>query len=187
MARLKKTYFEEIRPEIQKEFGFSSPMMVPKIEKITLNMGVGDAKTNAKLLDAAVEQMAQITGQRPILTRARVSVANFKLREGMPIGCKVTLRGDRMYEFLDRLLTIALPRIRDFRGINGKSFDKQGNFAIGLKEQVIFPEIDYDEVDTVRGLDVIFTISGSNVDASRALLTKFGMPFVKPQTQAQPQ
>ncbi len=180
MARLKEKYFNEILPELQEELGLSSPMQVPRIEKITLNMGVGEAKTNSKLLDAAIEQMTLISGQRPVTTRARLSVAGFKLREGMPIGCKVTLRGVRMYEFLDRLLTIALPRIRDFRGINPKGFDRQGNYSMGIREQIIFPEIDYDTVDTVRGMDIVFTISGDSVDGSRSLLTKFGMPFRKP-------
>jgi large subunit ribosomal protein L5 len=185
MARLKDKYTDEIRPKLKDELGLSSVMQVPRIEKITLNMGVGDAKTNSKLLDAAMDQMAQIAGQRPVMTRARVSVATFKIREGMPLGCKVTLRGERMYEFLDRLLTIAIPRIRDFRGIKATAFDRQGNFAIGLKEQVIFPEIDYDEVDAIRGLDVVFTISNSNPEGSKALLDHFGMPFVKPANQQQ--
>jgi large subunit ribosomal protein L5 len=179
MARLKEKYFDEIQPELKEEFGYDSVMQVPRLEKITLNMGVGDAKVNSKLLDNAMEQMGIIAGQQPVMTRARISVATFKLREGMPIGCKVTLRGARMYEFLDRLLSIALPRIRDFRGISPKSFDKRGNFSLGIREQIIFPEIDYDEVDTVRGLDVTFTISGGDPEASRALLTKFGMPFWK--------
>lgn len=184
MARLKNKYNEEIRPALKEELGLNSIMQVPKIEKITLNMGVGDAKTNSKLLDAAMDQMALIAGQRPVMTRARKSVATFKLREEMPIGCKVTLRGERMYEFLDRLLTIALPRIRDFRGIKATAFDRQGNFALGITEQTIFPEIDYDTVDTVRGLDVVFTISGGSKEGSKALLDKFGMPFRKPGQQA---
>lgn len=179
MARLKEKYFNEIVPEMVEEFKYSSAMQVPRIKKITVNMGVGDAKINSKMLDAAMEQLADITGQKPLQTKARVSVAGFKLREGMPIGAKVTLRGARMYEFLDRLLSIALPRIRDFRGISPKSFDKQGNYSLGIREQIIFPEIDYDEVDQVRGLDVVMTISGGDVAASHALLTKFGMPFKK--------
>jgi large subunit ribosomal protein L5 len=184
MARLKTKYFEEIRPELQKELGLKSIMQVPQIQKITLNMGVGDAKTNSKLLDAAMEQMGTIAGQKPLMTRATKSVATFKLREEMPIGCKVTLRGDRMYEFLDRLLTTALPRIRDFRGIKATAFDKQGNYALGIQEQTIFPEIDYDTVDTTRGLDVVFTISGGSKEGSRLLLDKFGFPFRKPGQQA---
>lgn len=183
MARLKERYNDELRHELKEELGLKSVMQVPQITKITLNMGVGDAKTNSKLLDAAVEQMALIAGQRPVLTRAKNSIAGFKLREDQPIGCKVTLRGDRMYEFLDRLLTIALPRIRDFRGIKATAFDKQGNFALGVSEQTIFPEIDYDQVDTTRGLDIVFTISGNNREGSKLLLEKYGMPFRKPGQQ----
>lgn len=182
MARLKDKYFDDILPEMMEELGYSSPMQVPRLRKITLNMGVGEAKVNSKLLDNAVEQMAAIAGQRPVVTRAKKSVASFKIREDMPIGCKVTLRGERMYEFLDRLLNVALPRIRDFRGINPRSFDGRGNFAIGIREQIIFPEVDYDDVDTVRGLDIIFTISGNDDDASRLLLQKLGMPFRQPAT-----
>lgn len=180
MARLKEKYFDDIVPEMMEEFGYKSNMQVPRVEKVTLNMGVGEAKINSKLLDAAMDQLADIAGQRPVQTKAKNSVAGFKIRDGMPIGCKVTLRGAKMYEFLDRLLSISLPRIRDFRGINPKSFDKQGNFSIGIREQIIFPEIDYDEVDQVRGLDVVLTITGGDVEASRALLTKMGMPFRKP-------
>jgi large subunit ribosomal protein L5 len=179
VARLKDTYFNEYRPQLKEELGVDSIMQVPEIKKITLNMGVGEAKNNSKLLDHATEQMAAIAGQRPVMTRARVSVATFKIRDGMPLGCKVTLRGERMYEFLDRLLSIALPRIRDFRGVSPAAFDKQGNYSLGIREQIIFPEVDYDEVDTVRGLDVVFTISGGSVEGSRALLKKFGMPFAK--------
>ncbi len=182
VARLKTKYNEEIRPALKDELGLSSIMQVPRIEKITLNMGVGDAKTNSKLLDAAVEQMGVIAGQKPVVTRAKKSVATFKLREEMPIGCKVTLRGERMYEFLDRLLTTALPRIRDFRGIKA-NFDKQGNYSLGIQEQTIFPEIDYDTVDTTRGLDVVFTISGGSKEGSKLLLDKFGFPFRKPGQQ----
>ena len=184
MARLKTKYNDEIRPALKEELGLKSIMQVPEITKITLNMGVGDAKTNSKLLDAAVEQMGIIAGQKPVMTRAKKSVASFKLREEMPIGCKVTLRGERMYEFLDRLLTVALPRIRDFRGIKPTAFDKQGNFAIGITEQTIFPEIDYDTIDQARGMDVVFTISGGSREGSKALLDKFGMPFRKPGQQA---
>ena len=184
MARLKDQYNETIRHELKEELGLTSLMQVPRIEKITLNMGVGDAKTNSKLLDAAVEQMGQIAGQKPVVTRAKKSVATFKLREEMPIGCKVTLRGDRMYEFLDRLLVTALPRIRDFRGIKATAFDRQGNFALGITDQTIFPEIDYDSVDTTRGMDVVFTIAGGSKEGSRLLLDKFGFPFRKPGQQA---
>ncbi len=183
MARLKTKYNDEIRPALKEELGLKSIMQVPRIEKITLNMGVGDAKVNSKLLDAAMEQMGVIAGQKPLMTRATKSVATFKLREEMPIGCKVTLRGERMYEFLDRLLTTALPRIRDFRGIKA-NFDKQGNYSLGIQEQTIFPEIDYDTVDTTRGLDVVFTISGGSKEGSRLLLDKFGFPFRKPGQQA---
>ena len=184
VARLKDKYNETIRHELKDELGLDSIMQVPKIEKITLNMGVGDAKTNSKLLDAAVEQMGQIAGQKPVVTRARKSVATFKLREEMPIGCKVTLRGERMYEFLDRLLVTALPRIRDFRGIKATSFDRQGNYSFGINDQTIFPEIDYDSVDTTRGMDVVFTISGGSMEGSKLLLDKFGFPFRKPGQQA---
>jgi large subunit ribosomal protein L5 len=180
MARLKDKYNDEIRPQLKEELGLDSIMQVPRIEKITLNMGVGDAKTNSKLLDAAVEQMATIAGQKPVITKASKSVATFKLREEMPIGCKVTLRGERMYEFLDRLLVTALPRVRDFRGIKATAFDKQGNYALGIQEQTIFPEIDYDTVDTTRGLDVVLTISGNSREGSKLLLDKFGFPFRKP-------
>jgi large subunit ribosomal protein L5 len=179
MARLKDTYYSEIRPKLKEDLGLKSIMQVPKLEKITLNMGVGDAKTNSKLLDAAFEQLTLIGGQKPVITKAKNSVAGFKLREEMPIGAKVTLRGDRMYEFLDRLLTIALPRIRDFRGVSDTAFDRQGNFAIGVEEQIIFPEVDYDTVDQVRGLDIIFTIGNSTPEASRKLLDEYGMPFRK--------
>jgi large subunit ribosomal protein L5 len=185
MARLKQKYQEEIRPKLKEDLGLKSIMQVPEISKITLNMGVGDAKTNSKLLDAAVEQLALIAGQRPVITKATNSVAGFKIREEMPIGCKVTLRGERMYEFLDRFLAIALPRIRDFRGIKS-NFDKQGNYSVGIQEQIIFPEVDYDQVDVIRGLDVVFTIKGGSKEGSKALLDEFGFPFVKP-AQAQQQ
>jgi large subunit ribosomal protein L5 len=184
MARLKDQYNEKIRHELKDELGLQSIMQVPRIEKITLNMGVGDAKTNSKLLDAAVEQMGVIAGQKPVVTRATKSVATFKLREEMPIGCKVTLRGDRMYEFLDRLLVTALPRIRDFRGVKATAFDRQGNFALGITDQTIFPEIDYDTIDTTRGMDIVFTISGGSKEGSKLLLDKFGFPFRKPGQQA---
>ncbi len=176
-ARLKLRYEDEIRPKLQEQFGYSSSMQHPRIEKITLNMGVGEAKQNSKELDAAVEQLAIIAGQRPAITRARKSIAQFKLREGMPIGAKVTLRGARMWEFLDRLNTVALPRIRDFRGINPDGFDGRGNYNLGLREQTIFPEIDYDKVDKVRGLNVTITTSAATDEEARALLTALGMPF----------
>ena len=176
-ARLKLRYEDEIRPKLQEQFGYSSPMQHPRIEKITLNMGVGEAKQNSKTLDEAVEQLAIISGQRPAITRARKSIAQFKLREDMPIGAKVTLRGARMWEFLDRLNTVALPRIRDFRGINPDGFDGRGNYNLGLREQTIFPEIDYDKVDKVRGLNVTITTSATTDEEARAMLTALGMPF----------
>ncbi|MCW2927309.1 MAG: ribosomal protein [Thermoleophilia bacterium] len=184
MARLKTIYNDQYRQELKEELGLKSIMQVPRIEKITLNMGVGDAKVNSKLLDAAVEQLTIIAGQKPVITKAKKSVATFKLREEMPIGTKVTLRGERMYEFLDRLLVTALPRIRDFRGIKATAFDKQGNFALGVTEQTIFPEIDYDTIDQARGLDIVFTISNGSKEGSKLLLDKFGFPFKKPGQQA---
>jgi large subunit ribosomal protein L5 len=177
--RLKERYHDEVRPRLQERFEHHSNMAVPRITKITLNMGVGEAKTNAKALDDAVEQLAIITGQRPVITRARNSIAGFKIRDGMPIGCKVTLRGDRMYEFLDRLLTIALPRIRDFRGINPRSFDGRGNFSLGIKEQIIFPEIQYDLIDQLRGMDITITTTAKDDKQGRALLNAFNFPFRK--------
>ena len=175
--RLKVRYVDDIRPALKESLGLSSSMAVPRIEKITLNMGVGEAKTNAKALDDAAEQLAMIAGQRPVITRAKNSIAGFKIREGMPIGCKVTLRGDRMYEFLDRLMSIALPRIRDFRGINANAFDGRGNFSMGVREQIIFPEINYDDIQEVRGLTVTITTSARTDDDARELLRAFGMPF----------
>jgi large subunit ribosomal protein L5 len=175
--RLKVRYDEDVRPALKDQFGHSSVMGVARIEKITLNMGVGEAKTNAKALDDAMDQLATITGQRPAVSRARNSIAGFKIREGMPIGCKVTLRGARMYEFLDRLLSIALPRIRDFRGINPNSFDGRGNFSMGVREQIIFPEINYDDISEVRGLNITITTSARTDDEARELLRGLGMPF----------
>jgi len=175
--RLKERYFDEIRPALQESLGLSSMMAVPRITKITLNMGVGEAKTNAKALDDAAEQLATIAGQRPVITRAKNSIAGFKLREGMPIGCKVTLRGDRMYEFYDRLMAIPLPRIHDFRGINPGSFDGRGNFSMGVREQIIFPEINYDDIHEVRGLTITITTSAATDDQARELLRALGMPF----------
>jgi len=177
--RLRERYDDEIREALKERFELSSVMAVPRIEKITVNMGVGEAKVNAKALDDAVEQLSIITGQRPVITRAKNSIAGFKLREGMPIGCKVTLRGDRMYEFLDRLTTIALPRIRDFRGINPRSFDGRGNFSVGIREQVIFPEINYDDVSQVRGLNVTITTTATDDEGARELLRSLGMPFAE--------
>jgi large subunit ribosomal protein L5 len=178
-ARLKTRYLEEIRPALQKRFGYSSVMQVPKIEKITLNMGVGDAKQDSKLLEQAQEQLATIAGQKPNVRRARKSIANFKLREGMPVGLSVTLRDQRAYEFLDRLTSIALPRVRDFRGLKANAFDGRGNYSMGIREQIIFPEIDYDAVDHVRGLDVTITTSAQSDVEAFALLEAFGMPFTK--------
>jgi large subunit ribosomal protein L5 len=175
--RLKQRYEDEFRAELKDELELSSLMMVPRVAKITLNMGVGDAKTNAKALDTAMDELAIISGQKAQLRRATKSIASFKLREGMPIGAKVTLRGPRMYEFLDRLVSIALPRIRDFRGLSLKSFDGRGNYSLGIREQIIFPEIDYDDVDTVRGLDVAITTTARNDEEALALLRKMGLPF----------
>ena len=177
MARLKDRYFEEIRPQLLKEGGYRNVMEVPRVSKLTLNMGVGEAKTNAKLLDDAIVELATISGQQPAITKARKSIASFKLREGMAIGCRVTLRGDRMYEMIDRLISIALPRIRDFRGINPAQFDGRGNFAMGVREQTIFPEIDYDSVQQYRGLNIVITTTARTDEEGRALLTKLGMPF----------
>ena len=178
-ARLKARYLEEIRPALQERFGYSSVMQVPKIEKITLNMGVGDAKQDSKLLEQAQGQLAIIAGQKPNVRRARKSIANFKLREGMPVGLSVTLRGERAYEFLDRLLSIAIPRIRDFRGLKASAFDGRGNYSLGVREQVIFPEIDYDAVDQVRGLDITLTTSAETDAEAFALLDALGMPFAR--------
>ena len=177
VPRMKEQYENEIRPALKDELGLSSIMQVPRIEKITLNMGVGEAKTDAKQLDQAIEELTTIAGQRAQVRRARKSVAQFKIREGMPIGAKVTLRGARMYEFLDRLISIALPRIRDFRGLNPNSFDGRGNYSMGVREQIIFPEINYDDIQQVRGLDVTLTTTAETDEQARALLTALGMPF----------
>ena len=179
MSRLKDLYNSEIKDAMVKKFGYKNVMEIPKIDKIVINMGVGEAKENAKLLDAAISDMETITGQKAVVTRAKNSVANFKIREGMPIGCKVTLRGDKMYEFLDRLINLALPRVRDFRGINPNAFDGRGNYALGIKEQLIFPEIEYDKVDKVRGMDVIFVTTAKTDEEARELLRLFNMPFAK--------
>ena len=178
-ARLKNRYLEEIRPALVEQFGYSSVMQAPKIQKVTVNMGCGDAKQDSKVLDAATDQLRTITGQQPSVRRARKSIAQFKLREGMPVGVAVTLRGERQYEFLDRLMSIAIPRIRDFRGLNPRAFDGRGNYSMGIREQIIFPEIDYDEIDQVRGLDVTITTNGVSDAESFALLQAFGMPFTK--------
>ena len=179
MNRLKETYNNEIVESMMKKFGYKNAMQVPKIEKVVINMGVGEAKDNAKILDSAVKDLEIIAGQKPVITKAKKSVANFKLREGVAIGCKVTLRGDRMYEFVDRLINLALPRVRDFRGVNPNAFDGRGNFALGIKEQLIFPEIEYDKVDKVRGMDVIFVTTAKSDEEARELLTLFNMPFQK--------
>lgn len=179
MNRLKEKYVKEISPALMSKFNYKSVMQVPKIEKIVLNMGVGDAVQNAKALDNAVEELATITGQRPVVTRAKKSIAGFRLREGMPIGAKVTLRGERMYEFLDKLVSVSLPRVRDFRGVSKKAFDGRGNYTLGIKEQLIFPEIDYDKVSKVRGMDIVIVTTANTDEESRELLTQFGMPFQK--------
>jgi large subunit ribosomal protein L5 len=178
-ARLKTRYIEEIRPALVERFGYSTPMQAPRLEKVTVNMGVGDAKQDSKLLDAASGQLATITGQKPNVRRARKSIAQFKVREGMPVGLAVTLRGERSYEFLDRLMSVAIPRIRDFRGLNPRAFDGRGNYSMGVREQIIFPEVDYDEVDQVRGLDITITTTAASDVESFALLEAFGMPFAK--------
>ena len=177
MARLKDQYNEQIRDALVKKFGYSTPMQAPKLQKVTLNMGVGEAKQDSKMLEAAQEQLATIAGQKPNIRRARKSVAAFKLREGMPVGLSVTLRGERAYEFIDRLTSIALPRLRDFRGLNPRSFDGRGNYSMGIREQVIFPEIDYDSIDQVRGLDITITTSAPTDAEAFALLDALGMPF----------
>lgn len=179
MNRLKEKYLTEIVPSLVEKFNYSSVMAVPKIEKIVVNMGVGDAVTNAKVLDKAVEELTEITGQKPIITKAKKSIAGFKLREGMPIGAKVTLRGERMYDFLDKLVSVSLPRVRDFRGISKKAFDGRGNYTLGVKEQLIFPEIDYDKVDKVRGMDVVIVTTANTDEEARELLGQVGMPFQK--------
>jgi large subunit ribosomal protein L5 len=181
-ARLKQRYFEEIRPQLMERFGYSTVMQAPRLEKVTLNMGVGEAKQDSKLLDAAQEQLATIAGQKPNIRRARKSIAAFKLREGMPVGLSVTLRNERAYEFLDRLVSIAIPRIRDFRGLRTTSFDGRGNYSMGLREQIIFPEIDYDRIDQVRGLDVTITTTATTDEEARVLLELLGLPFARENT-----
>ncbi len=179
MSRLRDKYNSEIKDAMVNKFGYKNVMQIPKLDKIVVNMGVGEAKENAKILDSAVKDLETITGQKAVITRAKKSVANFKLREGMPIGCKVTLRGERMYEFADRLINLALPRVRDFRGVNGDAFDGRGNYALGIKEQIIFPEIEYDKVDKVRGMDIIFVTTAKTDEEARELLRLFGMPYSK--------
>ncbi len=179
MARLKNFYTDEVAPALMKKFSYKSVMQIPKIDKIVVNVGAGEAKENAKVIDAIVNDLGIITGQKALVCRAKKSVANFKLREGMPIGAKVTLRGERMYEFLDRLFNVALPRVRDFRGINPDSFDGRGNYSMGLKEQLIFPEIDYDKVDKVRGMDITFITTAETDEEARELLTLMGAPFAR--------
>ena len=179
MSRLKETNQNEIVDAMIKKFGYKNIMEVPKLDKIVINMGVGEAKENAKILESAMKDLEIIAGQKPITTKAKNSIANFKIREGMPIGCKVTLRGEKMYEFLDRLVNLALPRVRDFRGVNPNAFDGRGNYALGIKEQLIFPEIEYDKVDKVRGMDIIFVTTANTDEEARELLTQFNMPFAK--------
>lgn len=179
MARLKDEYQEKIVPELTKKFNYKNVMQVPKIAKIVINMGLGEAKENSKVLDSALSELAVITGQKAVTTKARKSIANFKLREGQAIGAKVTLRGEKMYDFLDRLVNLALPRVRDFRGVNPNAFDGRGNYALGIKEQLIFPEIEYDKVDKTRGMDVIIVTTANTDEEARELLAQFGMPFQK--------
>ena len=177
VPRLKEKYLQEIVPELRKKFEFANPMQIPKMDKIVVNMGIGDAVQDSKNLDAAVADLSQITGQKPSIRRARKSISNFKLRQGMPVGCMVTLRGTRMYEFMDRLLSFSIPRIRDFRGVPGRSFDGRGNYTLGVKEQIIFPEVDYDKIDKTRGMDITFVTSTKSDEAAKALLASLGIPF----------
>ena len=179
MSRLQEYYRETVVPQLMEKLGLSNAMEVPRIEKITLNMGVGEATADRKALDHAVADMTKIAGQKPVIRRARKSVASFKIRDGMPVGCKVTLRRERMYEFLDRLVNVAIPRVRDFRGLNAKSFDGRGNYSMGVREQIIFPEVDYDEIDAIRGMDITITTSAKNDEQGRALLEAFAFPFRK--------
>ena len=179
MSRLHDFYNDEIKEAMTKKFGYKNVMEIPRIEKIVINMSVGEAKENSKVLEAAVKDLTTISGQKPVITKAKKSIANFKLREGQAIGCKVTLRGERMYEFTDRLVNLALPRVRDFRGVSADSFDGRGNYALGIKEQIIFPEIEYDKVDKVRGMDVIFVTTANTDEEARELIRLFGMPYVK--------
>jgi len=178
-SRMKETYKNNIVPGLIKKFGYKNPMEVPKLDKIVINMGVGEAKDNPKALEGAVADLTAIAGQKPIITKAKKSIANFKVREGMQIGCKVTLRGDKMYDFADRLISLALPRVRDFRGVSANSFDGRGNYALGIREQLIFPEISYDKIDKVRGMDIIFVTTAKTDEEAKELLSLMGMPFVK--------
>lgn len=177
MARLREQYENVVRKQLQERFGYANPMALPRLDKIVVNMGVGEAVAEGKKIDAAVDDMTRITGQKPIVTRAKKSIAGFKLRTGMPVGCKVTLRRDRMYEFLDRLVTIALPRVRDFRGVSSRSFDGCGNYAMGLKEQIVFPEVNYDQIDEIRGMDIVICTTANTDEEAKALLAGFNMPF----------
>jgi len=177
VPRLKKKYVEEIAPALRKEFKYKSPMQIPKMTKIVINMGIGEAVQDIKNLDGAVEDLTTITGQKPVIRRAKKSISNFKLRVGMPVGCMVTLRRERMYEFMDRLMSFVIPRIRDFRGVPGRSFDGRGNYTLGVKEQIIFPEIDFDKIDRTRGMDITFVTTAKNDEEAKALLRQFGMPF----------
>lgn len=179
MARMKDKYNAEVAPALMQKFAYKSTMQIPKLEKIVINVGLGEARENPKAIEAACNDLAQITGQKPIVTKARKSVANFKLREGMNIGCKVTLRAEKMYEFLDRLFNVALPRVRDFRGINPNAFDGRGNYSLGIKEQLIFPEIDYDKIDKIRGMDIVFVTTAATDEEARELLSLMGAPFVR--------
>ena len=179
MARLKEKYVSEVAPALMSKFGYKSVMQIPKLDKVIVNVGCGEAKDNQKMIEAILGDIAQVTGQKPIVCKAKKSVANFKLREGMPVGVKVTLRGERMYEFVDRLFSVALPRVRDFRGINGNSFDGRGNYALGIKEQLIFPEINYDDVDKIRGMDIVFVTTAKTDEEAKELLKLMGMPFVQ--------
>ena len=179
MNRLRQKYENEVKNQMVEKFGYKSVMQIPTIDKIVINMGIGDAVSNSKVLDEAVAELALITGQKPVITRAKKSIAGFRLREGMPIGCKVTLRGERMYEFLDKLVSISLPRVRDFRGVSKKSFDGRGNYTLGVKEQLIFPEIDFDKVNKVRGMDIVVVTTANTDEEARELLTQLGMPFQK--------
>lgn len=178
-ARLRETYKNDVFKALQEKFGYKNPMEVPKLVKVTINMGLGEAKENAKILDSAVKELAVISGQRPVKTKARKSIANFKVREGMPVGCKVTLRGDSMYEFVDKFFNISLPRVRDFKGVSKNSFDGRGNYSMGIKEQLIFPEIRYDEVESIKGMNIVFTTTAKTDEEAAALLSLLGMPFEK--------
>ena len=179
MARMKELYTAEVAPALMKEFGYKSTMQIPRIEKVVVNVGCGEARENAKILENVVGDLSKITGQKPVITKARKSIANFKLREGMPIGAKVTLRGEKMWEFLDRLFNVALPRVRDFQGINPNAFDGRGNYSLGIKEQLLFPEIEYDKIDKIRGMDVVICNTATTDEEARALLSKVGAPFAR--------